>query len=174
MPYKDPEKRREAQKRFRERHKQELYLKNKKFREENRDKVNEWRRNYYWANREKMAEQSKRSHQKHKEKIRIKKLEHFRANKAHYYAKKREWLDALYKWVNDMKEEKGCRICGTKEKLEYHHIDPTTKVSEISFMLSQMKSRTVILEEIKKCEVLCNRCHIETHNIIGRKRKSDQ
>lgn len=61
------------------------------------------------------------------------------------------------------KESHGCKKCGLKKYylLDFHHIDPSQK----SFSVSQRKSRKMesIMEEIKKCVVLCSNCHREFH-----------
>lgn len=58
----------------------------------------------------------------------------------------------------------GCQICGEKEAccLDFHHIDSDTKVSEVSY-LAHCKNRHKILEEIKKCAVICANCHRKIH-----------
>lgn len=60
-------------------------------------------------------------------------------------ARRRKWL-----------EENGpCVICGSKEKLEVDHIDPATKVSHKVWSWSEKR----LLEELKKCQVLCLEHH---------------
>lgn len=53
---------------------------------------------------------------------------------------------------------KGCVVCGYKEHhvaLHYNHIDPSTKVRNVS----RAASVKAVKEEIEKCEVLCANCH---------------
>ena len=53
---------------------------------------------------------------------------------------------------------KGCAVCGYKEHhvaLHYNHIDPSTKVRNVS----RAASVKAVKEEIRKCEVLCANCH---------------
>ena len=53
---------------------------------------------------------------------------------------------------------KGCVVCGYKEHhvaLHYNHIDPSTKVRNVS----RAASIKTVKEEIRKCEVLCANCH---------------
>lgn len=52
-----------------------------------------------------------------------------------------------------------CKNCGSTEKLEIDHIDPKTK----DFTLGSRWHRMSKLnnEELKKCQVLCQSCHIE-------------
>lgn len=63
-----------------------------------------------------------------------------------------------------------CNCCGQKfpEKvLDFHHIDPKNKFMDISHMVSIFKPIEQILDEIKKCELLCANCHrMKTFNYI--------
>lgn len=51
-----------------------------------------------------------------------------------------------------------CVACGTTENLELDHIDPSTKSFPISKLWSISKAK--FLEELAKCQLLCNSCHI--------------
>lgn len=57
----------------------------------------------------------------------------------------------------------GC--CKCKEKrhylLDFHHLDPNTKLFQIG--QGESKGWNKILEEIKKCILLCSNCHREFH-----------
>ena len=52
-----------------------------------------------------------------------------------------------------------CVECGCTETLEFDHIDPSTKSFNIAAGYS--KPKEVLLEEVAKCQLLCNKCHIE-------------
>lgn len=57
----------------------------------------------------------------------------------------------------------GCKICGYCKcisALEFHHLDTSKKEFNIS-KFSSSKSR--IIEETKKCILICCRCHREIH-----------
>lgn len=61
---------------------------------------------------------------------------------------------------------KGCCVCGYKRcdrALDFHHLDPKTKLREVSRMISENYSLTRVKEEIRKCVVLCSNCHREVH-----------
>ena len=55
----------------------------------------------------------------------------------------------------------GCKRCGIlpteKQNLDFHHLDPNTKL----FGLNSAYKHTwkEVLEEIKKCIILCHGCH---------------
>lgn len=57
----------------------------------------------------------------------------------------------------------GCQICGEKEVcvLDYHHLDPTEKESNIGVILTH--AWKTIKKEIKKCVILCSNCHRKHH-----------
>lgn len=47
--------------------------------------------------------------------------------------------------------------------LDFHHKDSSTKESGIARMLHDTKSKSTLLKEIAKCEVLCANCHRKHH-----------
>ena len=67
------------------------------------------------------------------------------------------------KLLLDKIKSKGCEICGEKELccLEFHHINPETKINSVINMLDEPKE--VILEEVNKCIILCANCHRKVH-----------
>jgi hypothetical protein len=75
------------------------------------------------------------------------------------YQKERQTL------IFDLKKDKKCEKCGETNPimLDFHHIDPTNKTSEISDLVKRRKERKEIEEEIKKCIVLCANHHREFH-----------
>lgn len=56
---------------------------------------------------------------------------------------------------------KTCADCGSIADLEFHHIDPSTKVNNIGRMWT--RRREVLEAEIAKCEVICHLCHLKRH-----------
>jgi hypothetical protein len=52
-----------------------------------------------------------------------------------------------------------CIKCNSTEDLEFDHIDPETKLFSIGNIW--WKSYTILLEEVKKCQLLCYDCHKE-------------
>ena len=52
-----------------------------------------------------------------------------------------------------------CVECGCTEALEFDHIDPSTKSFNIA--AGYTKPKEVLLAEVAKCQLLCNKCHIE-------------
>lgn len=59
-----------------------------------------------------------------------------------------------------------CAICGYNkciDALEFHHLDAKTKISSISQMYVKIRKIEDILNEVKKCILLCSNCHKELH-----------
>ena len=52
-----------------------------------------------------------------------------------------------------------CVECGCTEALEFDHIDPSTKSFNIAS--GYTKPKDILLEEVAKCQLLCNKCHVE-------------
>jgi hypothetical protein len=52
-----------------------------------------------------------------------------------------------------------CIECGCTETLEFDHIDPSTKSFNIA--AGYTKPKETLLAEVAKCQLLCNKCHIE-------------
>lgn len=51
-----------------------------------------------------------------------------------------------------------CTICESAEELEFHHVDQSTKLHDVTYMLSKY-SQTKIDEELAKCVLLCKDHH---------------
>lgn len=62
------------------------------------------------------------------------------------------------KMLTDMKGGR-CVVCGSIERLEFDHVDPTTKLFDIAGGL--LRKMETILDELDKCQLLCRECHIE-------------
>lgn len=50
-----------------------------------------------------------------------------------------------------------CKQCGTTRRLEFDHIDPTTKLDSIGHLMSA--SVEVFWQEVRKCQLLCHADH---------------
>ena len=80
--------------------------------------------------------------------------------------KQRDKRNALRKWIReDLIGNKTCSRCPENHIgcLEFHHQDPSKKEQTITLMAAGKYSRTKILEEISKCELLCSNCHRKHH-----------
>lgn len=59
-----------------------------------------------------------------------------------------------------------CSICGYNKcisALEFHHLDHSKKEFNISQICITETNFSKILNEAKKCILICNRCHREQH-----------
>lgn len=66
----------------------------------------------------------------------------------------------LRKWFIEYKKKLKC-ACGENDWrcLEFHHKKPKEKFKAVCMMVVLGYSKKRILEEIKKCKVLCANCH---------------
>lgn len=58
-----------------------------------------------------------------------------------------------------------CKVCGynkCKNALEFHHLDPKIKEHLISDIIKN-NSETTVVNELKKCIIVCSNCHREIH-----------
>jgi len=78
--------------------------------------------------------------------------------------KNRQWKDVLRDFVREQRTGKLCILCGKGDvnKLVFHHRDPSTKLFAIG--RTAVRSKQAIREEIAKCDVLCQSCHVSLHN----------
>ena len=89
-----------------------------------------------------------------------------RVNSPAKRARTRDYQSFRREWLNTIKVDIGCAICGYNKHpaaLDFDHRDPSTK----SFNISQDPKRSLqsILDEIAKCDVLCANCHrIQTYD----------
>ena len=167
-PYKDPEKRREANRRWYNKNKERLAAKNPERKprgpRKTPEEIKEYNRKYYQANKEKLKQQA---------------LDHYYANRDEKLAYQKEY--EYNRRRNDPEHaqrclERGrgyyqkhraflidylggkCAHCGTTENLEFDHKDPKEKSFSISPNLKQSINERM-MKEIDKCHLLCNDCH---------------
>lgn len=68
-----------------------------------------------------------------------------------------------------------CEYSRCMDALEFHHLDKNTKEVTISSVLKIPRKLAYIINEVKKCTLLCSNCHKEVHkgitqlpkNIVG-------
>jgi len=123
----------------------------KQWREKNKEKKKANDKAWYQANLERCKSNRKRYNTKNKEKIKLYNKTRKEKNYSKYYV---------------FMQDKKCNRCGYNDyrALVWHHTDPSTKKSDISDIVRSGKQWNIILEEISKCECLCQNCHhIEHH-----------
>lgn len=79
------------------------------------------------------------------------------------YADKDKQRDYQRQWAARRRAEfmagKCCLHCGSEDNLELHHRDPTQKESHRIWTWAKKR----IIEEMEKCDILCEDCHTEAH-----------
>lgn len=71
---------------------------------------------------------------------------------------------AFVKWFKELKSSLKCNRCGENHPatLDFHHTDPLQKENAVA-VLAGNGSKSKLLAEIAKCEVLCANCHRKHH-----------
>lgn len=85
----------------------------------------------------------------------------------HVKNKYRLKLKIMRKAIDTMKLNiAGCLLCEEKEFccLAFHHLDAKSKIDNVSKVVVDNVKWNTVLEEIKKCVVLCSNCHIKLHH----------
>lgn len=77
--------------------------------------------------------------------------EYHRAYSREYYHRRKQELIEMLGGI--------CRSCGSKENLTFDHTDPNSRSFKLGKLLNYSKIRQE--EEIKKCQLLCKKCHRE-------------
>lgn len=80
---------------------------------------------------------------------------------------------ALSEWVKKIKESNPCADCGNifpYYVMDFDHVDGE-KIQNISRLSRGSGGKKKLLEELKKCELICSNCHrIRTHERSARKK----
>ena len=87
---------------------------------------------------------------------------YYRKNVQLYIEKNIRRKKELTEFVNSLKQ-KPCMDCGKKYPhyvMDFDHRDKKKKLTSISLMIGVHRySKTKILEEIDKCDLVCSNCH---------------
>lgn len=116
---------------------------NKKYYEENKEKISEYGKKYREENADHCSKLRKSLYEKHQDKL-VEEQKQYRKNRRAHL------IDKL---------GGKCVKCGTVERLQFDHINPLEK----SFTLASKITAPIeeLYEELKKCQLLCNECHLE-------------
>ena len=68
-------------------------------------------------------------------------------------------------WSIELRKYFGCTLCQEANPyiIEYHHLDPTTKLRDIRSLIKRNSAWSKIFHEVKKCVLLCVNCHRKVH-----------
>ena len=86
--------------------------------------------------------------------------------------RKLQRVDKRKAWIGYFKElgKTTCGVCGYDKcfaAIDFHHRDPEDKLFNIAAMTRHAfndTNKTILLSEIRKCDVLCANCHRELHD----------
>jgi hypothetical protein len=89
----------------------------------------------------------------------------YQQHKQEVMARSKKKEKEIKKWYRDYKRTLYCMICGENHPacLQFHHRDRSEKSFSISNIAMRPTSKKRILNEIKKCDVLCVNCHAKLH-----------
>jgi RNA polymerase subunit RPABC4/transcription elongation factor Spt4 len=134
----------------------------------------------YQVNKEYYQRIHKKSREKNKEKHSNRGKKYYLEHKAEVNARHKREREIARIDINNMKKDMmeylggKCINCGSTINLEFHHIDPETKLFNItdrckrSTAQNGWKNTPEMFNEINKCQLLCNKCHSiltgETHS----------
>lgn len=87
---------------------------------------------------------------------------HYKKNKEKYLEKAIISRDKANDWYEAFKNTLKCEVCGEDHSacLDFHHTDPNEKEYSVAKLKNSKKK---LLEEVKKCKVLCSNCHRKLH-----------
>jgi len=90
---------------------------------------------------------------------------HYNNNKEYYYEKNKKHRISKREWFIEFMKTKQCTLCPETESctLDWHHLNPDTKILEISKMVNKCYSIETIMEEMSKCICICSNCHRKIH-----------
>ena len=89
----------------------------------------------------------------------------YKENKEYYSLKNKKYREQYRNWLNEIKLGLSCVECGESHvaTLDFHHKAGSKKDFNIARSRSLGQDKTVTLNEIKKCVVLCANCHRKLH-----------
>lgn len=114
---------------------------------------------------DKYAVNKARYYKKNKEKVSRRNKARYAANKEKYKAQTIARRRELYYRVFKIRYDGCCSVCGYEDyrALDFHHIDPSTKIDTIAQLCNRSVAWRRIEEELKKCELICANCHRIEH-----------
>lgn len=90
--------------------------------------------------------------------------EYYERNKKLIRKKRNEDRRKFVEWLRTLKDNKPCTDCGQKYRywiMHWDHLPEFEKKYNISELSSNVYSKTKVLEEIEKCELVCANCHAD-------------
>lgn len=103
--------------------------------------------------------------EKQKEKNKEYQKKHYQSKKEYYKEKAHDRKSELKQIIDNLKSISVCSSCGEDHPacLDFHHLNPLEKKFNIGSYITHGYSINKLLEEIKKCIILCANCHRKLH-----------
>jgi hypothetical protein len=71
-------------------------------------------------------------------------------------------IDLTRSFYKAVKEQSSCLICDTDRNVQFHHVDPSKKVSEVG-KIAMFGDPESLVAELNKCVTLCEKHHQYVH-----------
>ncbi|MBV9545757.1 MAG: hypothetical protein JOY61_15405 [Chloroflexi bacterium] len=86
-------------------------------------------------------------------------------NRQRLAAERRRRKADVRQWLREYKQGLTCATCGERHPatLDFHHTEAADKEFSIGDAANYKWSRSRLLDEIAKCEILCANCHRKRH-----------
>lgn len=85
---------------------------------------------------------------------------YYKDNPEAYRVRAKKVLDETFELVKSLKDNQPCTDCGVRYPyyvMDYDHLDSSIKEDNIGNLIKSGKKK--VLDEIKKCELVCSNCH---------------
>ena len=91
--------------------------------------------------------------------------EFYKKNAKLEYQRVKARRDELRNWLNEYKSTLCCTMCGEKHPacLDFHHKDSKNKDFSLGIIRGWGYGKERLINEIKKCMVICANCHRKIH-----------
>lgn len=89
-------------------------------------------------------------------------VEYYKQNKAHELAVRHAYIVSRRAWYVSLKQGRPCSDCGGvfhHSAMQWDHVSAEDKSLNVADLYRKSASKTAILVEIKKCELVCANCH---------------
>lgn len=90
---------------------------------------------------------------------------YYKDNKKEYISRNQSRRLTRKIWFSEITKDLKCVNCPESNNacLDFHHVDPTTKIQSVAELLNSFRSKEVVLTEMEKCCVLCSNYHRKLH-----------
>ena len=150
--------------------KEAIAAQQKAYREDNKEQRAAYDKAYREANKEELKAHKKAYREDNKEEIAAYDKAYYEDNKEQRAAKQRAKRYERNLMLFNYKGA-GCSHCGLSEPdhleiYDYHHVDPTTKLYGVAYILNGSLER--LMTEVDKCLLLCAHCHRKEHTRLNK------